>query len=319
MRFSSKHVILIWGAAALVVFGTLSTNGAQQPPTVRQGVYTAAQAGRGAALYRAQCASCHGNALEGRSGPPLTGDEFIRTWEVEPLSELAGKIRNTMPQGDPGKLTRNETADLVTFILQTGQFPTGAAELSPDESALKQIVWPATGASKTATAPVMTFPAAGNMAQVMRGILFPSANIIFTVQSVDPGAPRKPAAEDAAGDGGFNWAVWGGGIYPPWEMVDYAAIAISESAAMMMTPGRRCENGKPVPIDDPEWQKFTQELADAGKAAYKASQTRNQEAVSESTNQLNDSCLHCHQMYRDKRRRGVDPLDPTNKAGHCVK
>jgi hypothetical protein len=65
--------------------------------------------------------------------------------------------------------------------------------------------------------------------------------------------------------------------------------------------------------------KFTQELADAGRAAYKASQTRNQETVSDISNVVNDACLHCHQMYRDRGGRGRDPGDPSNKAGRCVK
>ena len=88
-------------------------------------------------------------------------------------------------------------------------------------------------------------------------------------------------------------------------MVDYAAITVAESAALMLTPGRRCENGRPVPVTDPDWIKFTQELADAGKAAYKASQTRNQETASDSTNQLNDSCMNCHRVFRGRT--------------HCVK
>ena len=63
-------------------------------------------------------------------------------------------------------------------------------------------------------------------------------------------------------------------------MVDYAAVALAESAPLMLTPGRRCENGQPVPIDDPEWIKFTIQLAEAGKAAYKASQTKSQQTIS---------------------------------------
>ena len=49
--------------------------------------------------------------------------------------------------------------------------------------------------------------------------------------------------------------VWGGSIYSGWELVDYAAIALAESAPLMLTPGRRCENGKPVPVNDPDWIK----------------------------------------------------------------
>lgn len=293
---------------------------AQQSQTLSQGVYTDEQATRGAALYKAQCASCHGDSLGGRVGPPLSGNDFAANWQTQPLSELAGKIRNTMPQGNPGKLDPQQTADIVSYILQVGKFPAGRVPLSADAAAQKQIVWPAASVAGNATPgqSAITFPPAGNMAQLMRGILFPSSNIIFTAQTVDPGAPKKASA-DAAADGGFNFAIWGGGIYSGWEMVDYAALALAESAPLMLTPGRRCENGKPVPINDPDWIKFTQELYDAGKAAYKASQTRNQEAVSDSTNQLNDACLHCHQVYRDKRLAGTNALDPSNKSERCFK
>src|SRR5438128_9453534 len=133
-------------------------------------------------------------------------------------------------------------------------------------------------------------------AQVTRGILFPSANLLFSVQTIDPGV-KKPAANAAAPTGEVDWLTWGGGVYRGWEMVDYAAVSIAESATLMLTPGRRCENGNPVPVTDPDWIKFTQQLAEAGKAAYRASQTRNQETASESTNQLNDSCMSCHRVF----------------------
>jgi hypothetical protein len=113
--------------------------------------------------------------------------------------------------------------------------------------------------------------------------------------------------------------LWGADIYKGWELVDYAAVALAESAPLMLTPGRRCENGKPVPVNDPEWIKYSVELAEAGKAAYKAAQTRNQEAVSEISNLVADSCLNCHQVYRDKRAPGLNPGDPANKAGRCTK
>jgi hypothetical protein len=84
----------------------------------------------------------------------------------------------------------------------------------------------------------------------------------------------------------------------------------------MLTPGRRCENGKPVPVNDPDWIKFTNELAEAGRTAYKASQTRNQETVSDVSNVIADACLHCHQVYRD--RRGLN-LDQSAKVSRCTK
>ena len=307
--------------ASLSVCAVLLTLQAQQPQTVRQGVYAENQARRGQAVYKAQCASCHGEMLEGRLGPPLTGEDFISDFAKQPLSELFGKIRNTMPQDNPGKLTPQEAADILAYILQAGKFPAGRAELSADEAALKQITWPADAAQPKAASganSAPSFPPAGNLAQVMRGILFPNSNIIFTVQTHDP-AEKKNTPEAAALAGGFNWTIWGSDIYPGWELVDYAAVALAESAPLMLTPGRRCENGKPVPVNDPEWSKFTEELAEAGRAAYKASQTRNQETVSDVSGVIADACLHCHQVYRDRQGRGRDPIDPSNKATRCVK
>jgi hypothetical protein len=100
--------------------------------------------------------------------------------------------------------------------------------------------------------------------------------------------------------------------------VDYAAVALGETAPLMLTQGRRCENGRPVPITDPDWIKFTIELQETAKAVYAAAQTRNQEKVSDITERLADMCLHCHQVYRDKRV-GRTPDDPANRAARCVR
>src|SRR5579863_2712736 len=306
-------------AATAAAIGSLSPSVyAQQARTANDGVYTDAQATRGRALYQERCALCHGDTLGGGIGPPLSGNVFIAAWGAQPLWELASKIRNTMPANDPGKLTPSQSADLVAHLLQAGKFPSGRTELGVDEAALKAIVLPGPAAQATAPAAsrALAFPAAGNLAQVMRGILFPSSNIIFNVQTYDPGAPVKPGQVDAGATTSFSWVDWGAGIYNGWEIVDYAAVAVAESAPLMLTPGRRCENGRPVPVERPDWIKFTQDLAEAGRAAYKASQTRSQEAVSDASNQLADACLRCHQVYRD-RRSGKD-ADPSNTSARCL-
>jgi mono/diheme cytochrome c family protein len=304
--------------AASLLVGTLQ---AQQPRTAAQGVYTGAQAVRGQAVYAERCASCHGAALGGAQAPPLAGDAFMQLWGG-PASDLVNKIHNTMPANDPGKLTRQQVADIVAYMLQVGKFPAGTIELGADEDVLKLIVLPRGQAplpppATAAAGRAPSFPAVGNMSQLMRGMLFPTSNLIFNVQKQDPGAPR-PAYQASAG--GFSWADWGAGIYPGWEMVDYAAVTIAESAPLMLTPGRRCENGRLVPVDDPDWIKYTLELAEAGKAALKASQTRKQEVVSEVTDVIAKSCSNCHGAFRDKPVRGArDLIDPSNKAARCVK
>jgi mono/diheme cytochrome c family protein len=306
-------------AAAAAAIGSLSPSVyAQQARTANDGVYTDAQATRGRALYQERCALCHGDTLGGGIGPPLSGNVFIAAWGGQPLWELASKIRNTMPANDPGKLTPSQSADLVAHLLQAGKFPSGRTELGADEAALKAIMLPGPGPQAIAPAAsrAPAFPAAGNLAQLMRGILFPSSNIIFNVQTYDPGAPVKPGQVGAGATTAFSWVDWGAGIYKGWQIVDYAAVAVAESAPLMLTPGRRCENGRPVPVDRPDWIKFTEELAEAGRAAYKASQTRSQEAVSDASNQLADACLRCHQVYRD-RRSGKD-ADPSNTSARCL-
>lgn len=321
-------------AAASIVAAVLATSSpavhAQQPRTAKDGVYTEQQAARGAALYKEKCASCHGATLGGDLGPPLAGDDFARTWGG-PLSDLVNKIQSTMPGDNPGSLTRAQSADLVAYMLQTSRFPAGRAELSQDDAALKQIALSATAASPApgstasqggtaaAAGPMPSFPPLGNLAQVMRGILFPSSNLIFNVQRYDPGAPLPQKPANQSPQAAFSWVDWGAGVYTGWELVDYAAVALADTAPLMLTPGRRCENGRPVPINDPEWIKFTVELADAGKAAYKASQTRKQDVVSDVTDQIATSCLHCHEVYRDKRGGQRNPADPSNRASRCVK
>ena len=298
LRAIFPHALIIVTAAALYA----------QPRTANDRLYTDVQAARGRTLYQQKCAECHGEMLEGKNGPPLAGTAFLSVWGSQPLSDLASKIRSTMPADNPGKLQPSETVDLVAYILQTGKFPSGPNELRADDAALKSITFAA--AKPASSAPL------GNLNQVMRGILFPSSNIIFNVQTNDPGAPAKAPSAEAGRNAAFNWTTWGAGIYSPWQVVDYAAIAIAESAPLLLAPGRRCENGRPVPVDRPDWIKFTQDMVEAGRVAYKASQSRNQEAVSDATNQLSDACFACHRVYRDKR--GFPQGDPRAAAARCT-
>ena len=310
-----RSALLALGLFWVVAAGSLSpVVHAQKARTTSDAVYSPAQATRGRSLYQQRCAMCHGESLTGGWAPPLAGSMFLGVWGGHSLWELASKIRNTMPADDPGKLTASQSADLVSFLLQSSKFPAGETEMAADESGLKSITLP--GSVQPATAPVAAqgaaVPATGNMQQLMAAILFPSSNIIFNVQTHDPGAPVKPGE---SGKGGFSWIDWGAGIYAGWDMVDNAAIAVSESAPLLLTP-RRCQNGRPAPVDRPDWIKFTADLAEAGRAAFRASQTRNQEAVSDATNQLADACQACHRVYRDKR--GGTNSDPSNKAARCL-
>ena len=135
-----------------------------------------------------------------------------------------------------------------------------------------------------------------SLAQVMRGIPFPNSNIIFDTQTTDPGAEKKPSEGGAGASASDQYnAVYGG-----WQAVENAALAISEAANLIMIPGRLCENGRPVPLDREDYKKFAAGLAEAGKAAYKAAQSKNIDAMVDVSGTVSDACSACHEVYREK-------------------
>src|SRR5438067_704681 len=139
-------------------------------------------------------------------------------------------------------------------------------------------------------------PPEGNLAELMRAIAFPAANTIFNLQIRDPAAqPKKSPASSP-----FDYVEWGSSVYPGWLAVDQAAIAITETAPLFLTPGRRCQNGRPVPVDRADWKQYVAALVEVGKLAHQTSRARNYEAFVDISEKLNDACADCHKVYRDK-------------------
>jgi mono/diheme cytochrome c family protein len=113
---------------------------AQTTRSTTEGVYSQEQAGRGRELYADQCTNCHGRALtgEGENGP-VAGEKFRGEWEGETALTLFDRVRNTMPYKTPGTLSRQQTADLVAFLLYFNGAPAGQGELSSKAEYLSQI------------------------------------------------------------------------------------------------------------------------------------------------------------------------------------
>jgi len=108
--------------------------------SVWDGVYTEDQAKRGEAIYRKECAACHGAMLTGgESAPPLTGGPFLANWNGLTMGDLFDRIRKTMPQTNPGRLTRQQDADILAFMLSVNKFPAGKTELYRQSEMLKEI------------------------------------------------------------------------------------------------------------------------------------------------------------------------------------
>jgi hypothetical protein len=143
------------------------------------------------------------------------------------------------------------------------------------------------------TAPAPAVPPA-NMAQLMRGTLYPESNVVFAAQDVNPAdvphAPDPSMATDPLASS-----------YGKWQAVENNALAIAEVADLLNVPGRKCANGLDVPLKNPDWAKFVQELRDAGMTAYAAAQTKNQDKMIDAAGVMTAACLHCHVKYRERK------------------
>jgi cytochrome c len=127
--------------------GWTAAQGAPPRRSVWDGVYTDAQAKRGAESYQYSCATCHSPDLEGDAGrdvPALYGEEFVAGWSKQSLGALFDLLKKTMPKDSPGSLKAESYADIVAYLLQANEFPAGAGELAADPAALERIAIDAT-------------------------------------------------------------------------------------------------------------------------------------------------------------------------------
>lgn len=141
MRMGFGQALLVVGCAALVAVASQGVSA--QGKTTWSGVYSAAQATRGADLYSKNCASCHKADLSGNDAdsiPPLVAKELGLSFGDSGVDVLASRIQTTMPKDKPKSLTAAQATDIVAFLLQKGGMPAGA-ELSADPAAQKAITF----------------------------------------------------------------------------------------------------------------------------------------------------------------------------------
>jgi hypothetical protein len=132
-----------------------------------------------------------------------------------------------------------------------------------------------------------------NLGQLMKGILYPNSNVIFAAQSTNPADVKAAADPSTATDPLAS-------TYGKWEAVENSALALYEASNLLSIPGRRCANGRPVPIQNPDWPKLVQGLRDAGLAVYKAAQSKDQDKIVDAADVMTTACANCHDKYREK-------------------
>jgi hypothetical protein len=176
---------------------------------------------------------------------------------------------------------------VIQFTNGCAESPNGeSAELSPNDPA-----------ANVQSAPLMP------VNQLMHAILFPLGNAVFLAQTEDPAAmPRDPMP--SASPNPLT------GLYGGWQAVENSALALAESADLLLIEGRTCSNGEVVDVEAADWVRFVDDYREKSVAAYEAALTKDQDAMVDASGYLSESCLACHRAYR----REPTPGDATQRC-----
>jgi mono/diheme cytochrome c family protein len=118
-------------AGAAPFQGTLAR--AEEPATsILNGVYTPDQASRGQQTFQKLCSSCH-------TVEEHTGRRFGAKWAGTSVGDLFDLVSNTMPENEPGSLTKEDYAGVLAFFLKQSGYPPGETELPIDPARLAGI------------------------------------------------------------------------------------------------------------------------------------------------------------------------------------
>jgi hypothetical protein len=113
--------------------------------------------------------------------------------------------------------------------------------------------------------PSVPFKIVATSKQLMQAIVIPAADVVWKV-------PTEAPKNDAE-----------------WLAVENSALAIAESANLLMMDGRA--------VDHENWMKESKALSDAAIAAAEGAHAKNAEKVGDAGNALYDVCEACHMQY----------------------
>ncbi len=91
---------------------------------------SAAQVSSGSKAFAQNCASCHGAALEGGAGPPLSGANFktLSSKVHATVGDIFSYMTSNMPMNAPASLTHDQYVAIMAFILsKNGYQPSSSA------------------------------------------------------------------------------------------------------------------------------------------------------------------------------------------------
>jgi mono/diheme cytochrome c family protein len=131
MRRITGTLMLLAAALAGLPAAGHAQNGAEGV-TVLQGVYAKAQAESGKTTFLTICVSCHASSQ-------FRGPGFFANWGNRTAYDLFELLRTTMPNDNPGALSRKEYAAVIAYMFDLNGFPPGKSALPADDAALKKV------------------------------------------------------------------------------------------------------------------------------------------------------------------------------------
>ena len=129
---------------------------------------------------------------------------------------------------------------------------------------------------EAAAPPAPTVTPVATVKQIMAGIVMPSAAAVWdsvsTIVDAKGVTENQPKSDEE------------------WAAVGARAAALIESANLLLMGSR--------PVDQADWVKMSNAMADAAQIALKASAAKNPEGILEAGEKINQTCDTCHQKYQ---------------------
>lgn len=127
--------------AVVVVLGIAVAAHADEKPAAVGRYYTSAQADAGKVVFQQQCAICHGQHLQGKVGPALSGQMFLSVSQFQKLTAdyLFRFMSKHMPLNAPGSLTQTQYLDVLAYILRVNGYPSGPRDIAANDASLTGI------------------------------------------------------------------------------------------------------------------------------------------------------------------------------------
>jgi hypothetical protein len=129
---------------------------------------------------------------------------------------------------------------------------------------------------EAAAPPAPSLPPVASVKQIMAGIVMPAAYVVFdsvsTIVDKNGVQENQPRTDEE------------------WAHVGANAAVLIESANMLLIGNR--------PVDQGDWVKMAEAMADAGQIALKAADAKNPEGILEAGEAINTSCDSCHEKYQ---------------------